>query len=87
MNPLVQMWQGSSAESPSEAIVRELTDASQAFAVDHGPIKLLPHERVIFRRIRAIAKRDERQAIYAIRVMTRRANEARRALKKRRPHA
>lgn len=85
MNPLVAMWQGTAAGAPgapSEAIADELTRVSHAFTSDGGPLKLLPHERRQLRRIKAIAARDERLAINAIRVMTRRANEARRALKR-----
>lgn len=79
------MWMGGGgtdgAVAPAPEIVRELTDISVAFSADMGPIHLLPHEWRQIRRIRAIAKQDEKMALAALRGWRRRTLEARRAMK------
>ncbi len=85
MNPIWIMWQGSGAgvPLPPPEIAAELTDISKAFAYDRTPIRLEPHEWRTLRRIRQIAKRDERLALQALRIFKKRATKARAAMRPR----
>jgi len=81
---LFSWWQGSGAGAPPPpAIVIELTDISKAFSHDQSPIRLEPHEWRQLRRIRQIAKRDERHALIALRIFKKRATKARAAVRPR----
>lgn len=72
--------EGVPAPAPSPLAV-ELESIQGSFSADMGPIHLLPHEWKQLRRIRAIAKHDEKMALAALRGWRRRTLEARRAMK------
>ena len=67
---------GTDGEAPPPELVSEISDISLAFASDHGPIHLLPHEWRQIKAIRAIAKRDARSAATALRGWKRRTLSA-----------
>lgn len=89
MNPIFILWQGGSggAEQPEPEIMAALSDISQAFASDHGPMKLLPHERAQLKRIRALHQHDRRSTAAHLRIFKRRALEARKNMRAGRPSA
>lgn len=83
MNPLFLLWgAGNEGAAVSPEISAELTDISQAFDLDYRRLRLLPHERQQLRRIRFIAKRDEKAAVAALRIFKRRATMVRKTLRK-----
>lgn len=83
MNPIFILWQGSGAAAPPPEIAVVLNDISDAFSYDRSPIRLEPHEWRTLRRIRQIAKRDERHALLALKLFKKRATKARAALRPR----
>lgn len=75
-----QSWStfwGDSWGAVASEVAAEFSDISAAFAQDASPIRLEPHEWRTLRRIRQIAKRDQRLALEALRLFKKRATRAR----------
>jgi hypothetical protein len=72
---------GDGTAAPAPEVVSELEAIEQSFCVDNRPMRLMPHELMQLKRIRALAQRDKKRAMLALRILGKQATEARRGMR------